>query len=118
MNRNLTLATIVLLQFIFSCQMKNKQNEETQESTNTWEIDFFDDFDTFNEENWQDQMIWVNNEDHCYVPDGEYNTREVSNSMQKLRVVEMGEKRPSSNQDVKSGEQHQETQYVAGRSIS
>ena len=36
-----------------------------------WKVDFFDDFDTFNEENWQDQRIWVNNEDHCYVPDGQ-----------------------------------------------
>lgn len=28
----------------------------------TWRTDFFDDFDTFDEANWQDQILWVNNE--------------------------------------------------------
>ncbi|NRA92459.1 MAG: glycoside hydrolase family 16 protein, partial [Psychroserpens sp.] len=85
---------------------------------NEWQVDFFDDFDTFNTENWQDQMIWVNNEDHCYVPDGQYNTREVSNGTLKLRVVDLGEQQPCDNLDVKSGKKHPNTQFVAGRIIS
>ena len=44
----------------------------------TWQVDFIDDFDTFNTDNWQDQLLWVNDEDQCYLPDGELNTREVS----------------------------------------
>ena len=32
-----------------------------------WIIDFYDDFDSFNSDNWQDQRIWVNNESQCYV---------------------------------------------------
>ena len=40
-----------------------------------WKVDFFDDFDTFDHNNWQDQRIWVNNEKQCYVPDNQFNTR-------------------------------------------
>ena len=84
---------------------------------NPWEVDFFDDFDSFNTENWQDQRIWVNNETHCYVPDNQYNTREVSDGTLKLRVVNVGEMLPCDNFD-KHGKQHPETQYVAGRICS
>ena len=59
-----------------------------------WKTDFFDDFDSFNPDNWQDQMLWVNDEDQCYVPDNRYNTREVSDGTLKLRVVNIGEERP------------------------
>lgn len=82
-----------------------------------WQIDFFDDFDFFNPENWQDQILWVNNEDHCYVRDNQFNTREVSNGTLKLRVVDLGEKRPCDNMD-KTGKKHPDTQYVAGRIAS
>jgi hypothetical protein len=116
MNRILTIIAIVFLPFVFSCNGDQKKNKAMQESTDGWEVDFFDDFETFNADNWQDQMIWVNNEHHCYVPDGQYNTREVSNGTLKLRVVDLGEKRPCDNLDVKSGEQHPPTQYVAGES--
>ncbi|MFT5712292.1 MAG: hypothetical protein ACI9DQ_000695, partial [Glaciecola sp.] len=34
-----------------------------------WRIDFVDEFDSFIADNWQDQMLWVNSEDQCYVPD-------------------------------------------------
>ena len=54
-----------------------------------WQIDFFDDFDSFNTDNWQDQMLWVNHEDQCYVPDNQFNTREVSNGTLKLRVIDL-----------------------------
>ncbi|MEO0896865.1 MAG: family 16 glycosylhydrolase [Bacteroidota bacterium] len=99
---------------------KEEEHSSTkqEETSSTWKVDFFDDFETFNKENWQDQMVWVNNENHCYVPDGQFNTREVSHGSLKLRVIDLGEKRPCDNLDVKSGEQHPPTQYVAGRIIS
>jgi hypothetical protein len=96
-----TIILLVLLPFAFSCQDGNKKNEAAEETTDkmkettdTWEVDFFDDFETFNEDNWQDQRIWVNNENHCYVPDGEFGTREVSEGTLKIKVVNIGEKRP------------------------
>lgn len=82
-----------------------------------WQIDFFDDFEYFNADNWQDQMIWVNDEDQCYVADNQFNTREVSGGSLKLRVVDLREKRPCDNLD-KFGKQHPDTQYVAGRIAS
>lgn len=91
--------------------------DSVAESEPRWEVDFFDDFDTFNEENWQDQILWVNSEDQCYVRDNQHGTREVSNGTLKLRVVDLGEKRPCDNID-KFGKKHPDTQYVAGRIAS
>ncbi|MEO1653160.1 MAG: family 16 glycosylhydrolase [Bacteroidota bacterium] len=88
-----------------------------EESTDNWEVDFFDDFDNFNPDHWQDQLLWVNNENHCYVPDNEFDTREVSEGTLKLKVVNIGEPRPCDNLD-KHGQQHPPTQYVAGRIAS
>ena len=51
-----------------------------------WKVDFFDDFDTFDHNNWQDQRIWVNNEKQCYVPDNQYNTREVSDGLSLIHI--------------------------------
>ena len=82
-----------------------------------WQTEFFDDFDRFDADNWQDQMIWVNDEDQCYVPDNQFNTREVSNGSLKIRLVDLGEKRPCDNLN-KKGEVHPDTQYVAGRIAS
>jgi beta-glucanase (GH16 family) len=82
-----------------------------------WQVDFLDEFDTFNPENWQDQMLWVNNEEQCYVPDNQFNTREVSNGTLKLRVIDLGEKRPCDNLN-KQDQPHHDTQYVAGRIAS
>jgi beta-glucanase (GH16 family) len=82
-----------------------------------WETDFFDDFDSFNEENWQDQILWVNNEDQCYLRDNQYNTREVSQGTLKLRVVNIGEDIECDNPD-KFGKVHPPTRYVAGRIAS
>ena len=86
-------------------------------SEDGWVVDFFDDFDTFNTDNWQDQRIWVNNETQCYVPNGEYGTREVSDGTLKLKVVNIGEKIECDNMD-KYGVQHPLTEYVAGRIAS
>ena len=88
-----------------------------QPVADAWQTDFFDDFDTFNADNWQDQRIWVNNETHCYVPDNEFGTREVSDGSLKLKVVNIGEARACDNFD-KHGKQHPDTQYVAGRIAS
>ena len=107
-----TMIAICLL----SCIKENKGDTHIVEDT-VWEIDFLDNFDTFNSDNWQDQRIWVNNETHCYVPDNEFGTREVSDGTLKLKVVNIGKKRPCDNFD-KHGNQHPETQYVAGRIAS
>ncbi|MFQ3213239.1 MAG: beta-glucanase (GH16 family) [Marivirga sp.] len=89
----------------------------TENNDMKWEIDFIDNFESFNSDNWQDQRIWVNNEMHCYVPDNEYNTREVSGGTLKLKVINVGKLMTCDNLD-KHGKQHPETQYVAGRIAS
>ncbi|MEL6341902.1 MAG: glycoside hydrolase family 16 protein [Myxococcota bacterium] len=86
-------------------------------ASSAWTVDLFDDFDTFNAANWQDQLLWVNNEDQCYVPDGQHNTREVSNGTVKLRVVMLDAPIPCDNMD-KHGKKHPDTRYVAGRLAS
>jgi beta-glucanase (GH16 family) len=82
-----------------------------------WRTDFFDDFDSFDTNHWQDQILWVNEEDQCYVRDNEYNTREISGGLLKIRVVDIGEPRPCDNLD-KAGKKHPDTRYVAGRIAS
>ena len=84
---------------------------------NEWKVDFFDDFETFDHDNWQDQRIWVNNEKQCYVPDNQYNTREVSGGTLKIRLVNIENKIICDNMD-KYGNQHPGTPYVAGRIAS
>jgi beta-glucanase (GH16 family) len=86
-------------------------------TSSEWQIDFFDDFDVFDNENWQDQRIWVNNETQCYVPENEYGTREVSNGTLKLKVVNIGSEIDCDNLD-KYGKKHPNTKYVAGRITS
>jgi beta-glucanase (GH16 family) len=100
-----------------SCKIKDKKDLIKADVASVWKIDFIDDFDTFNEDNWQDQRIWVNNETHCYVPEGEFGTRKVSNGSLKLKVINTGEKKDCDNLD-KNGTQHPATQYVAGRIAS
>lgn len=91
--------------------------DDEQTVSGGWQIDFFDDFETFDEDNWQDQQIWVNDEKHCYVPDGEFGTREVSDGTLKIRLVNLGEERPCAMLN-KQGEPPPATPYVAGRIIS
>jgi len=102
---------------LFSCKTKDKKDSNTAVESSLWKVDFVDNFDAFNADNWQDQRIWVNNETHCYVPDGEFGTRVVSEGSLKLKVINTGKKSPCDNLD-KNGKQHPETQYVAGRIIS
>ena len=82
-----------------------------------WVVDFFDDFEVFDPENWQDQRIWVNNEAQCYLPDGAAGTREVSDGTLKVKVVNVGEMVECDNLS-KTGVRHPDTQYVAGRVCS
>lgn len=103
--------------FTTGFKIKEKKDSKIVDNSSVWKIDFIDNFDTFNEDNWQDQRIWVNNETHCYVPEGEFGTREVSNGSLKLKVINTGEKKTCDNLD-KNGNQHPDTQYVAGRIAS
>lgn len=100
------------------CKTGEKKEEEKDITTSAvWETDFQDDFDNFNPENWQDQRIWVNNELQCYVPDGQYGTREVSDGTLKIKVVRIEDPLPCDNLN-KHGEQHPDTPYMAGRICS
>ncbi len=112
----LVIATILLAS---ACSHGGSQtlNTDEQRAAAEWRIDFFDDFDRFDPANWQDQLLWVNNEDQCYVPGDLHGTREVSNGTLKLRVVDLGVKKPCDNVD-KFGNRHPDTQYVAGRIAS
>jgi len=89
----------------------------TSEPTGRWHVDFLDEFDTFNEDNWQDQLLWVNNEHQCYVPDNQFGTREVGGGTIKLKVVDTGGPRNCDNHD-KFGKKHPDTRYFAGRIAS
>ena len=98
---NFIIATIVFT----ACKTKEKENSSNLDNSKEWKVDFLDNFDSFNSDNWQDQRIWVNNETHCYVPDNEFGTREVSEGTLKLKVVNVGEKLPCDNFD-KYGKHH------------
>ena len=93
------------------------EEDATMAGSPRWHVDFRDDFEFFSAENWQDQMLWVNDEDQCYVPDNQYGTREVSEGTLKLKVVDIGEERPCDYPD-KSGRRHPGSRYVAGRIAS
>lgn len=109
----LFLASILLL--IPGCVPADESGTAT--ANDEWETTFFDDFDTFNPEYWQDQLLWVNNEDQCYVRDGAHGTREVSDGTLKIRVVDMGE--PVECEGLsKTGEVHPPSPFVAGRIIT
>ena len=112
----LTFITLIVGYCIIVFGANSKVNQ-TNNSNDLWEVDFIDDFDTFNLQNWQDQRIWVNNEKQCYVPNGDYNTREVSEGTLKIRVVNLGDEIECDNLD-KFGKQHPQTSYVAGRIAS
>lgn len=102
---------------VLALACKSNENSNLATTSDNWSVDFFDDFNTFNHNNWQDQRIWVNNETHCYVPDNEFGTREVSNGTLKLKVIKIDEKYDCDNLD-KFGNKHPETEYVAGRIAS
>ena len=114
---SLIIAMAMLLSACSEGIIKNQIKSEEPSVASGWQTDFFDDFDTFNTDNWQDQMIWVNNEYQCYVPDNQFGTREVSDGSLKIKVVNVGEDRVCENLD-KFSEQRPDTKYVAGRIAS
>lgn len=114
---NYMLSFLIIGMSLLSFKIEAQEDLKKTVASDQWEVDFFDDFDTFNPNNWQDQRIWVNNETHCYVPDNEFGTREVSDGSLKLKVVKISEKRSCDNFD-KHGNQHPDTEYVAGRIAS
>ncbi len=111
------LALAACMQAEDSGPAANTTGDAATAAATAWETDFFDDFDTFDPENWQDQLLWVNNEDQCYVRDGAFDTREVSDGTLKLRVVSLDEAYACDNLD-KFGKRHPDTPYVAGRLAS
>ena len=110
------LITGILGCLLIACSTNPSKNKSLN-SKEIWKIDFFDDFNSFESENWQDQRIWVNNEKQCYVPDGNFGTREVSEGTLKLKVVNIGSEYECDNLD-KFGKKHPNTNYVAGRIAS
>ena len=117
MKKIYVLITLLAALLLIAFKTKDKNESDKTVEIIEWEIDFVDNFDNFNPDNWQDQRIWVNNETHCYVPDNEFGTREVSNGTLKLRVVKIDKKYDCDNLD-KHGKKHPETEYVAGRIAS
>ena len=114
-NVNFIIITLLALGIaFFSCTEKSKQNIKKK----GWVIDFIDEFEFFNDKNWKDQLLWVNNEDQCYVREGECKTREVSNGSLKLRLIKLEHERPCSSNVSKFGEYHPDTRYVSGRLAS
>ena len=66
------LSFMILGLVLISFKSKVKEDSNKTEVSKVWKVDFLDEFDTFNQDNWQDQRIWVNNEKQCYVPDNEF----------------------------------------------
>jgi beta-glucanase (GH16 family) len=113
MNFTSSISIIVLLLSVYPTSVFSQQAGDDA----NWKTDFFDDFNDFNTDNWQDQMLWVNNEFQCYVPDNQFGTREVSDGTLKLKVINIGEERDCDNLD-KHGKKHPDTRYIAGRITS
>ena len=113
----ISLPIILICLFTNFTKFQLFDHDKNFEHDSKWVVDFFDDFDSFNIDNWQDQRLWVNNEKQCYVPDNQYGTRVVSNGTLKIKVINIGESIECDNMD-KHGKQHPETSYVAGRIAS
>ena len=63
------LSLLLMTAAIAAAQEGAKEEREPH-----WREDFRDDFDSFDPANWQDQILWVNDEDQCYVRDGRHGT--------------------------------------------
>ena len=112
-----SLPIILIYMFTGFTKFQFSDHDKNFEQDSKWVVDFFDDFDSFNNDNWQDQRLWVNNEKQCYVPDNQYGTRVVSDGTLKIKVINIGKNIECDNMD-KHGNQHPETSYVAGRIAS
>ena len=73
MKQILTIVLLVFLALVFSCKNDNKKSEAVQNTTNTWNTDFLDDFDTFK----QDVPIILNGISFDDQYDGDFNSRRV-----------------------------------------
>lgn len=109
-----SLSIILIYLFTNYTKFQFSDHDKNFEQDSKWVVDFYDDFDSFNNDNWQDQRLWVNNEKQCYVPDNQYGTREVSDGTLKIKVINIGKNIECDNMD-KHGKQHPATSYVAGR---
>jgi len=112
-----SLPIILIYLFTNFTKFQFSDHDKNFEQDSKWVVDFFDDFDSFNNDNWQDQRLWVNNEKQCYVPDNQYGTRVVSDGTLKIKVINIGKNIECDNMD-KHGKQHPKTSYVAGRIAS
>ena len=112
-----SLPIILIYMFTGFTKFQFSDHDKNFEQDSKWVVDFFDDFDSFNNDNWQDQRLWVNNEKQCYVPDNQYGTRVVSDGTLKIKLINIGKNIECDNMD-KHGKQHPETSYVAGRIAS
>ena len=110
----LIIALLIIASGPISCVKKTKIDNQKK----GWITDFIDQFDFFNDKNWQDQLLWVNEEDQCYVRDGEFNTREVSNGSLKLRLIGLEDEEQCLDNVSKFGKPHPATRYVSGRLTS
>ena len=109
-----SLSIILIYLFTNYTNFQFSDHDKNFEQDSKWVVDFYDDFDSFKNDNWQDQRLWVNNEKQCYVPDNQYGTREVSDGTLKIKVINIGKNIECGNMD-KHGKQHPATSYVAGR---
>ena len=82
-----SLPIILIYLFTNFTKFQFSDHDKNFEQDSKWVVDFFDDFDSFNNDNWQDQRLWVNNEKQCYVPDNQYGTRVVSDGTLKIKVI-------------------------------
>ena len=120
MRRPLSLLAVCLLA---SCaRVEGERPETTRQAparvtADGWVVDFLDDFDRFEPEHWQDQLLWVNDEQQCYVRDNRHDTRVVSDGTLKIRVIDLGTPVECDYTD-KGGKQHPPSRYVAGRITS
>ena len=61
-------AIILVVGYALIVSTANNSVNQLSDTSELWKVDFIDDFESFNSDNWQDQRIWVNNEQQCYVP--------------------------------------------------
>jgi beta-glucanase (GH16 family) len=88
--------------------------EITPHVKNAYQTDFFDDFVTWDNTKWQDQIIWVNNERQEYVRDNLFSVRDTADSVLNLKLKNLGYDVSYGSYD-KWGVKHPPTPYVAGR---
>jgi beta-glucanase (GH16 family) len=106
-----------------SSEQQSPAAEAVETTSQALTQDFYDGFDgtSLNSGNWQNQVLWVNNELQCYDNNynegGQHKTVDVSGGTLKLRVVDSGVVSNCDNWD-KNGAKHPNTRYKGGRIAS